>query len=166
MTIRKNQLTAGLLVGLVIAGFAAFVAGRIVLGQGYADEPRAMSASAPTASPAKLPLPGPLIGDTRAKQVAADRVAGGVGRQEALLMPYKAIAAFSGSTMHTVHPDRLFYYVVSSGGAYRTRGGPAAGPMVCGSFIVLVDAIDASVLGTGCGGSGSWPERLPPGLPR
>ena len=156
---------------IALGGVIALSSTGSALGHGYANAPSGLAGDRPTASPAKPAAAGPLIGEAKAKEVAgsevaASRAAAPVTRQETMLLPYKAIAAFSGATMHTVDPDRLFYYVVTSGGAFQSRGGMGADPMTCGSFVTIVDAVDGTVLALGCGGIGPWPDRLPPGFPR
>jgi hypothetical protein len=80
-------------------------------------------------------------------------------------MSYGDVVAWIGS-------ENLYYdrsremYVVAISAAFEPKGSvlqePNATPVICGSYFIVMDATDGTVLTIGCGGPSPWPMTLPP----
>jgi hypothetical protein len=159
-------------VGLATVAVALAVA---LTALGFAQSPAALTPqSVSAASGPSLPLAGPkffhsggpYIGEQRALDSAGARANGPIAREEVRQLSYGAVVAWLGSENLYYARDREMYVAAISA---RFEGGdsngalrqPGATPIVCNSYFVVIDATDGTVLTLGCGGPGSWPNRLP-----
>lgn len=132
---------------------------RVQLGMPTGPQPAPLPPGGASAEPYLYGPPhGSVIGESAARVKASTLALGPISRQEVRLLSYQDVSAFAGSVILTIHPDRLFYFVVT--GATWRPSDRSNGDIVCPSYITIVDAETSATRGVLCGDA-AWPTRLP-----
>jgi hypothetical protein len=125
--------------------------------------------AAPT-PPGRTPVPrpaviyratgGPFVNEADVLAAAAALARGPVTRIEIQRVPYGEVVPLLRSRNYEFADTREIY-VVAATGSWRGRGGLLQ-PQTCSSYFAVYDATTGQPMAVGCGGQGSWPDRLPP----